>query len=512
MHPPSLQSPIAPLLRASRPDPGNRRWSLVAWLVILVLVGVVAVLQSGKVSTEPKAPPPTAGQADQANLVSIPPPMKLLEVSAKAVIGDADPNQRVAVAGTLTMLGQTPADRLRIHMLESYAAAQLEKSATSPTPAAGTSNTLTPRQLVANKLEALAGELDKEPPPPFTPERQARRKILAADARLAASLTGQNAEQARLALVSLSESDRNGLIERHTLFGRVLVFDALPRAEQDEILTAAKSTYTALLTANLAVLAIVALAFGLGITAVILLMLGKVRSHIATPAPGGSVMLETFALFLVAFMLVSLLGLFVPSWVTGILRWCLLGVALWPLCRGMTWPDLRTALGWTSGPTGRWYLEAFYGVVGYLAMLPLVVGGVIVTLILIAISNLMGGAPPPVHPIGEELATGNIWQIINLTLMATVWAPVVEETMFRGALYRHLRGIFRGPGLWIIAGLIQGLIFAAIHPQGLLGIPSLMMAGFLFSALREWRGSLIAAMTGHALNNGMIVIMILLIT
>ena len=57
-----------------------------------------------------------------------------------------------------------------------------------------------------------------------------------------------------------------------------------------------------------------------------------------------------------------------------------------------------------------------------------------------------------------------------------------------------------------------GFIFAVIHPQGLLAVPALTAMGFGFALLREWRDSLIAPMVAHALNNGMIVAMILAIT
>ena len=78
-----------------------------------------------------------------------------------------------------------------------------------------------------------------------------------------------------------------------------------------------------------------------------------------------------------------------------------------------------------------------------------------------------------------------------------VWAPLVEETMFRGALHGHLRRT--APIL--VSALISGFVFAAIHPQGLGGIPALTAMGINFALLREWRGSLIAPITAHAINN-----------
>jgi membrane protease YdiL (CAAX protease family) len=45
------------------------------------------------------------------------------------------------------------------------------------------------------------------------------------------------------------------------------------------------------------------------------------------------------------------------------------------------------------------------------------------------------------------------------------------------------------------------LIFAAIHPQGLLFIPVLGALACGFSLAREWRGSLIPCIVAHGVNN-----------
>jgi membrane protease YdiL (CAAX protease family) len=85
-----------------------------------------------------------------------------------------------------------------------------------------------------------------------------------------------------------------------------------------------------------------------------------------------------------------------------------------------------------------------------------------------------------------------------LGFLAAVWAPVVEETFFRGAFYSAWR---QSGGRWV-AGVGTGVIFAAVHPQGWTAIPALGAVGLVMALLREWRGSVIASMTAHALNNG----------
>jgi membrane protease YdiL (CAAX protease family) len=90
-----------------------------------------------------------------------------------------------------------------------------------------------------------------------------------------------------------------------------------------------------------------------------------------------------------------------------------------------------------------------------------------------------------------------------------VVAPLVEETMFRGVLYRHLREASsrRGKLASILLGtVVTSFVFAVIHPQGWLGVPPLMGIATALALTREWRGSLLPCMLAHGLNNGVIMI------
>jgi membrane protease YdiL (CAAX protease family) len=98
-------------------------------------------------------------------------------------------------------------------------------------------------------------------------------------------------------------------------------------------------------------------------------------------------------------------------------------------------------------------------------------------------------------------------------VLACVAAPIVEETMFRGVLFRHLREMGRfWPrfGALMFAAVVNSLIFAAIHPQGLVGIPVLMTLGIAFSIVRHYRDSLLAPMAMHAVNNFVVTMFVLL--
>ena len=112
------------------------------------------------------------------------------------------------------------------------------------------------------------------------------------------------------------------------------------------------------------------------------------------------------------------------------------------------------------------------------------------------------------------LANSTIAGLVSIYLLAAVAAPVVEETIFRGVLYRHLRDSSRSWAIWLsigMSGLVSGVIFAAIHPQGWMAIPALGAIGFALALAREWRNSLIAPMLMHALNNGLVITMAMLV-
>jgi membrane protease YdiL (CAAX protease family) len=96
--------------------------------------------------------------------------------------------------------------------------------------------------------------------------------------------------------------------------------------------------------------------------------------------------------------------------------------------------------------------------------------------------------------------------------LAAVVAPLVEETMFRGVLYRHLReASCRWGTAWsiVFSGTVASFIFAVLHPQGLLAVPVLMALAYGFTIAREWRGTLVPCMVGHGLSNGLVTLLVL---
>ena len=223
------------------------------------------------------------------------------------------------------------------------------------------------------------------------------------------------------------------------------------------------------------------------------------RSHVE-----GAVLLEGFAIFLALFLF--------PPWllrkVSGTMPgWSAYGPALialfigmtWPLLRGMQLAQWREALGLHRGQ-GLWK-EMGAGVLGWLASLPLLVVGMIAAS---WIMKLTGEFPS--HPIVDVFA-GNGWAKFGAILLAVVWAPISEEIMFRGLLFPGLSAGLR----WLLGVVVGAFVFAVVHPQGWAGVPAIMVLAGSFSFLRLWRQSLIAPMTAHALNNGLMCVAMLLL-
>src|SRR5207245_10194249 len=165
--------------------------------------------------------------------------------------------------------------------------------------------------------------------------------------------------------------------------------------------------------------------------------------------PYGGIYAETFALWMALFLAFNI-GI---SKLVAAEDWLLLyqGVAFlgslsalaWPLLRGGPWRQVRLDVGWFRGP--RPALEPAMAVAGYAMTLPLLVLGVIAFFILRYRPSRLGGQTDflpigqPVHPVVQYLAGESWWGPFQVILLACLAAPIVEETMFRGVLYRHLR-------------------------------------------------------------------------
>ncbi|QEG21359.1 CPBP family intramembrane glutamic endopeptidase [Mariniblastus fucicola] len=191
-------------------------------------------------------------------------------------------------------------------------------------------------------------------------------------------------------------------------------------------------------------------------------------------------------------------------------------VLVYPVLRGISFKQVCSDIGW-KGKGG--FVDLLVSPLNYIAGTPLMLLGLFCVLLLTLVASLMtepkpfGTGAAAGHPIQDIFAGGQWWNIIYVVVMACVAAPIVEETMFRGVLYRHLRELSGDWARWgsvIFSAVFNGLIFAAIHPQGFVAIPLLTALAISFSLAREWRDSLIAPMVMHAINNGTVTTFMLL--
>jgi membrane protease YdiL (CAAX protease family) len=264
--------------------------------------------------------------------------------------------------------------------------------------------------------------------------------------------------------------------------------------------------------------------FALAVVFVVLLVTRKLQSGFHTRAYNHNIYIETFAIWMGLFfgssILLGLIGIDDPQFGMLIQPFIFFGSLIaiaWPVIRGIPFAQVRRDIGWTTNNPA---IEAASAIPTYLATLPFLIPGVILVSVLTSI--LAGFHEPhefarqfaPSHPVQEYIASGGLTMILLIFLTACVAAPIVEETMFRGVLYRHLRDWSAGRQRWIsigFAAVVNGLIFASIHPQGIIGIPVLATLAIGFSLVREWRGSLFSSVVMHGIHNTVITCVSLLI-
>ena len=100
----------------------------------------------------------------------------------------------------------------------------------------------------------------------------------------------------------------------------------------------------------------------------------------------------------------------------------------------------------------------------------------------------------------------NSLAIVLLAVFAVALAPFVEEIIFRGAIYRFLKGhtnIFT-------AQLISGAFFAMVH-SNLMSFLPLLTIGVLLAQLYEKEGNILPSMIYHAYWNGFSLLLLFLL-
>ncbi|MBX9679044.1 MAG: CPBP family intramembrane metalloprotease [Gemmataceae bacterium] len=325
------------------------------------------------------------------------------------------------------------------------------------------------------------------------------------------------------AVKSLTNEQRTVLNERLGWFGELVQH---PRgsdpATREPVLKPALGAAFSILLAFLGAIALALI--GIAVLVVFLMRAasgGLIRGFVAG-SPNGRIYVETFGLWILLYPVLSFASGYASPYLgltlaAALAMFASLLALAWPVIRGIPWQQVRSDIGWTAGQGG--WLEPFWGVVAYVMTLPWLGVGLVLTILLIFLQRSFGleGAagdpfyapPSSAHPIIVPLARGDLWDRLSIFFLASVAAPIVEETMFRGVFYRHLREATRHWRLlasFLFSALTSSVIFAAVHPQGWVAIPVLASLAFGFCVAREWRGSLIACMIAHGLSNGLVML------
>jgi membrane protease YdiL (CAAX protease family) len=259
----------------------------------------------------------------------------------------------------------------------------------------------------------------------------------------------------------------------------------------------------------------------------VFLLGGKLQEGFHCGSSHGSIYAETFALWMVLFLALGVAAARLPVigsslLVSGGVSLLSLMVLLWPVARGVPWSQVRWEVGLKLGRRPR--LEPLIGAGGYAMAIPMVAVGLAATIVLILIQAGLsgGGSPPdefspirlPSHPVIPFVGTGSWSDRIQVLLLASIIAPFVEEVIFRGVLYRHLReASYRVGRGWSVlwSATVTSFVFAVIHPQGLVTVPALMSVAYALTLLREWRGTLVPGIVTHGLHNGALLLFAMLI-
>lgn len=308
---------------------------------------------------------------------------------------------------------------------------------------------------------------------------------------------------------SLPEDAVKSLVERHGWFGHLAAAYDQPPGEYHRALSTSgfadiqTFSLTSMLTSGVMFLAAIA-AF---VSVAKRWNNQDFDSQFTQSALPPGIYLETFGVEQLLFLFLLFMQV-MTLWLTGtasvvalafneVLLWLTPLCLLWPSARGVKWILVAEDLGLHAGE-GFWR-EARWGCVGYLATIPvyfalgIAMGIVEASMGLEEVTDEIPGFPSFQAPL-----TGSWIPVILGALGAVVFAPIVEEILFRGALYRYLRSR-RGV---VISVAISSLAFGFIHPYDLQGLIQVSVMGACLALMREWRGSLIAPIVAHALHNG----------
>ncbi len=146
--------------------------------------------------------------------------------------------------------------------------------------------------------------------------------------------------------------------------------------------------------------------------------------------------------------------------------------------------------------------NVLYGVIGYLAAIPVLFFVLILTAIIIKLANY---TPKEQVVVAMFMRQTNPAFLIYTSIFAAIAGPIAEELFFRGFMYSAVKkyiGIF-----W--ATMITASIFAFLHGH-VVGFLPIMVLGILLAYLYERTGTLVSSVTVHMLHNFSMVLLVFL--
>lgn len=158
----------------------------------------------------------------------------------------------------------------------------------------------------------------------------------------------------------------------------------------------------------------------------------------------------------------------------------------------------RRGVGWTGIGFRRTSVTAVLWMVPLLAVM-LSVNAAVTVLVTRAVGNVQNPQVNALAPGG----TMSLRDLLLLLLAASVIAPIVEEMLFRGLLYRYLRARM---GVVGSVALSAGL-FAALHAVPVL-LPMLLVIGVTLALVAERYDSIVPCIALHALHNSLMLVVL----
>jgi CAAX amino terminal protease family. len=159
-----------------------------------------------------------------------------------------------------------------------------------------------------------------------------------------------------------------------------------------------------------------------------------------------------------------------------------------------------TALGIS---TKNFLKNVFYGVVGYIALIPVLI---LILAIIAVIINLTKYVPERQPVVELFLKEKGVAFLTYSSLFAAIVGPIIEELFFRGFLYGALKkyiGIF-----WAMTA--TAALFAAMHAH-VAGFFPIMALGMMLAYIYEKTGTLVSSVTLHMIHNVSMIFLVFLV-